>query len=154
MLEALTALVCLIPALQKREEGDRAGLVFERTAVCLLGAQIGWEMLLQYPYIRTFMTSFVSLEQVLCAVFLMVIVVRGCLKAKRWWPVPVTVMLLGISAFFQFFRDNKIELPESWEWAMENAWTISLTAFLLISAALIFTGLKAVAPAGRTEEKK
>ena len=64
VLEALTALVCLIPALQKREEGDRAGLVFERTAVYLLGAQIGWEMLLQYPYIRTFMTSFVSLEQV------------------------------------------------------------------------------------------
>ena len=153
VLEALTALVCLIPALQKREEGDRAGLVFERTAVCLLGAQIGWEMLLQYPYIRTFMTSFVSLEQVLCAVFLMVIVVRGCLKAKRWWPVPVTVVLLGISAFFQFFRDNKIELPESWEWAMENAWTISLMAFILISAALIFTGLKAVVPAGRTEEK-
>ena len=145
LFEALTALACLVPALRKPAEGERDGLVFERTAVCLLGAQICWEMLLQYPYIRTFVTSFVSLEQVLCAVFLLALVIRGCVKAKRWWPVPVTAALLGISAFFQFYRDNKIDFPEEgWEWALEHAGTISLVAFFLVSAALIFTGLKAV----------
>lgn len=140
-LEALTALACLIPALRKKGDGERDGLAFERTAVCLLGAQIGWEMLLQYPYIRTFITSFVSLEQVFCAILFMALVIRGCVKGKRWQPVPVTAALLGISAFFQFFRDNKIETE--WEWATENAWTISLAAFVLISAGLIVTGLKA-----------
>ena len=142
VLEALTALLCLIPALRKSRNGEREGLVFERTAVCLLGAQIGWEMLLQYPYIRTFLTSFVSLEQVFCAILLMVLVIRGCVKGRRWWPVLVTALLLGISAFFQFFRDNKIEIE--WEWALDNAWTISLIAFALISTGLIFTGLKAL----------
>lgn len=142
VLEALTALVCLIPALRRGRDGDREGLVFERTAVCLLGAQAGWEMLLQYPYIRTFLTSFVSLEQVFCAVLLLALILRGCAKSGKWLPVPAALAMLGISAFFQFFRDNKIET--SWEWAADNAWTISLAAFALVSAGLIFIGLKAV----------
>ncbi len=147
VLEALTALVCLIPALRPVRETDRDGLVFERTAVCLLGAQTGWEMLLQYPYVRTLMTSFVSLEQVFCAVILLVLVIRGCTKNHKWLTVLWTVLLLGASAFFQFFRDNKIEFPEEgWEWLPDHAGTISVIAFLLISAALIWTGLKAVSP--------
>ena len=142
VLEALTALVCLIPALRRGRDGDREGLVFERTAVCLLGAQAGWEMLLQYPYIRTFLTSFVSLEQVFCALLLLALILRGCAKSGKWLPVPAALAMLGISAFFQFFRDNKIET--SWEWAADNAWMISLAAFALVSAGLIFIGLKAV----------
>ena len=151
VLEALTALICLIPALRRSRDGERAGLTFERTAVCLLGAQICWEMLKQYPYIRSFVTSFVSLEQVFCAVFLMVLVVRGCVKGRRWLPVPLTAVLLGASAFFQFYKDNKIEalFEEGMEWWLENAGTISVIAFLLISAALIPVGLKAVAPPRR-----
>ena len=141
VLEALTALVCLVPALRNRE-GDWDGGVFARTAVCLLGAQIGWEMLLQYPYVRTFFTSFVSLEQVFCAIFFMVILVAGCRKTKKWWAVAAAAGLMGVSAFFQFFRDNKIEIE--WEWAMDNAWTIALVAFVLVSAGLIVVGLKAV----------
>ncbi len=152
VLEALTALACLAPALRRRKDGERDGLVFERTAVCLLGAQICWEMLKQYPYIRSFVTSFVSLEQVFCAVFLMVLVVRGCVKGRRWLPVPLTAALLGASAFFQFYKDNKIEalFEEGMEWWLENAGTISVIAFLLISAALIPVGLKAVAPPRRS----
>lgn len=145
-LEALTAFACLVPALRRKTEGERDGIVFERTAVCLLGAQIGWEMFLQYPYIRTFIRSFVSLDQVFCAVMLLVLVIRGCVLGKRWWPAAATVVLLGGSAFFQFFRDNKIEFPETWEWMMENAWTVAMIAFVLISAALIPAGLKAIAP--------
>ena len=141
VLEALTALVCLVPALRKRE-GDWDGGVFARTAVCLLGAQIGWEMLLQYPYVRTFFTSFVSLEQVFCAIFFMVILIAGCRKTKKWRTIPMALGLMGVSAFFQFFRDNKIEIE--WEWALDNAWTIALVAFVLVSAGLIWVGLKAV----------
>ena len=156
VLEALTALVCLVPALRGPVSGEREGRVFERTAVCLLGAQICWEMLLQYPYIRTFITSFVSLDQVVCAILLMVLIVRGCTKSKRWGTVPAAVLLLGLSAFFQFFRDNKLEFifEEGWEWALEHAQTISLASFLLISAALILTGLKAVAPGYAEKTKK
>ena len=113
-----------------------------QSAACLLGAQIGWEMLLQYPYVRTFFTSFVSLEQVFCAVFFMVILVVGCRKTKKWRTIPMALGLMGVSAFFQFFRDNKIEIE--WEWALDNAWTIALVAFVLVSAGLIVVGLKAV----------
>lgn len=155
-LEALTALVCLIPALRKPQGGERDGLVFERTAVCLLGAQICWEMLLQYPYVRTFWFSFVSLEQLLCAILLLVLVIRGCVRSRKWWPAAVTVVLLGISAFFQFYRDNKIEVffEEGMEWFLENAGTISLIAFLLISAALIPVALRAVSAPARRNPKK
>ena len=150
-LEALTALACLVPALRGKAAGERDGIVFERTAVCLLGAQIGWEMFLQYPYIRTFIRSFVSLDQVFCAVMFLGIVIRGCVLGKRWLPAAVTALLLGASAFFQFFRDNKIEIPESWEWMTENVWTVSMIAFVLISAGLVWAGWRAVSP-GKAEK--
>ena len=154
-LEALTAPACLVPALRKAKDGDRDGLVFERTAVCLLGVQTGLEMLLQYPYVRPFLTSFVSLEQVFCAVLLLALVIRGCMRSGRWGTLPVTALLLGISAFFQFFRDNKIELPEEgWEWALDHAGTIALAAFALVSAALVMTGLKAVSPENGKKRKE
>ena len=146
VLEALTALACLVFALKQQGKESRPGLIFEKTAVCLLGAQIGWEMLLQYPYVRSFYFSFVSLEQVLCAVLFAFFVIRGCVKNKKWWPVPVMLALLGCSAFFQFMRDNKIEFiyNEGWEWLAENVWRISNGAFILISAGLIAAGLGAL----------
>ena len=141
VLEALTALFCLVPALKQPGEQDRAGLVFDRTAVCLLGAQVGWEMLLQYPYIRSFYFSFVSLEQLFCFILLLALVIIGCVRNRKWLPIPVTLVLMGISAFFQFFRDNKIEVEN--EWILEHMWTISTIAFLLVSAGLIAAGLAA-----------
>ena len=148
VLEALTALVCLVFALKWAGKADRTGLVFEKTAVCLLGAQAGWEMLLQYPYVRSFYWSFVSLEQVLCAVLFVVLAVRGCVRNRKWGPVPVMLALFGCSAFFQFLRDNKIEFifNEGWEWLADNAWTVSDIAFVLISVGLVFTGLWALRP--------
>ena len=145
VLEALTALACLIFALKQQGKAGRPGLIFEKTAVCLLGAQIGWEMLLQYPYVRSFYFSFVSLEQVLCAVLFLILVICGCVRNRKWWPVPVLLALFGCSAFFQFLRDNKIEFifNEGWEWLAENVWTISNIMFILISAGLIAVGLGA-----------
>ena len=56
---------------------------------------------------------------------------------------------------FQFFRDNKIELPEEgWEWALDHAGTIALAAFALVSAALVMTGLKAVSPENGKKRKE
>lgn len=146
VLEALTALACLVPALRAGREGEPDGQAFRRTAIWLLGAQIFWEMLLQYPYTRAFITSFVSLEQVFCAVMLLGIVISGCIRNRRWEPIPVFLALLGCSAFFQFFRDNKIEFvfEEGWEWAVENAEAIAFAAFFLISAGLTAVGLWAV----------
>ena len=143
-LEAAWALICLIPALRTVPERD--GAVFTRTAVWLLGAQIGFETLTQYPYIRTFIYSFVSLEQVLCAVLLLALVIPACIRNRKWAPAAATAALLGLSAFFQFYRDNKIELffEEGWEWALENTKAISTAAFVLISAGLVWAGDRAL----------
>lgn len=147
-LMAVTALACLIPALRPGDGEKREGDIFRRTAVCLLSAQIFLEMLLQYPFIRTFITSFVSLEQVLCAVLLLAITVRGCVRNRKWTPAAAIILLLGVSAFFQFYRDNKIPFvfEEGWEWALENARTISITAFFLVSAGLAAAGFAALRP--------
>ena len=147
-LEAVWALVCLIPALGARRAGDRDGGAFARTAVWLLGAQIGFEMFLQYPFIRCFMRSFVSLDQVFCAVLLVILVVMGCVRNKKWWPLPVVLALLGLNAVFQFYRDNKITFFEEngWMWFVDNAVTVSRYVFAAISAALIPVSLRALEP--------
>ena len=146
VLEALWALVCLVPALQGRKTESREGDTFRRTAVWLLGAQIGFEMLLTYPYIRSFYTSFVSLEQILCAILFMVIAVCGCRRNRNWKPVIVSVALLLLSMLFQFYRDNKIVIifEEGWEWALDNKEAISRTMFLLISVGLILAGERSI----------
>ena len=140
VLEAAWALVCLVPALRTKQVRDR-------TAVWLLGAQMGFETLLQYPYIRSFMTSFVSLEQVLCAVLLLGIVVPRCIRGRKWLPLAAVLLLAGASVFFQFYRDNKIEFlfEEGWEWALDHASTISLIAFGLVSIGLAADGFAAAA---------
>ena len=150
-LMAAAALACLIPALRRGNGEEREGDVFRRTAVCLLSAQIFLEMLLQYPFIRTFITSFVSLEQVLCAILLLVIAVRGCVRNRKWLPAAVIIALLGVSAFFQFYRDNKIPFvfEEGWEWALENARTISTAVFFLVSVGLTAAGFAALRPSSR-----
>lgn len=148
VLEAAWALVCLVPALRTKQVRD--GNVFIRTAVWLLGAQMGFETLLQYPYIRSFMTSFVSLEQVLCAVLLLGIVVPRCIRGRKWLPLAAVLLLAGASVFFQFYRDNKIEFlfEEGWEWALENAETIASAAYLLIGAGMVWAGDRAVRETG------
>ena len=155
-LEALWALICLIPALGARRAEDRDGDVFARTSVWLLSAQIGFEMYLQYPFIRPFLRSFVSLDQVMCAILLVILAVTGCVRNKKRWPVPAILLLLGLNAFLQFYRDNKITFlweAESLQWFAENAVTVSRYVFFLISAALIPIGLKAISSPGAAGEK-
>ncbi len=156
VLEALTALVCLAAALRFRKNPDnREGILFEKTAVCLIGAQIGWEMLLQYPYARTFLISFISLEQVLWAVILLIVEIRRSRKNGSACPAVRTVLLYGLSAFFQFFRDKPYlftrYLPEAAEaWLQERMDAVSLIVFVLISACLILAGLRGAARPERT----
>ena len=149
-LEAVWALICLIPALKTSGETQPGG-VMARTAVWLLGAQIGFEMFLQYPFSRSFYTSFVSLDQVVCAIVLAVLVVRGCARNKKWWPLPVTLLLMGLNALFQFYRDNKLTFlwQEGLQWFAENAVEVSRYAFVLLSAALILVSLQALTPKKR-----
>ena len=152
-LEALWALVCLIPALRAKRPEERDGAVFARTAVWMLGAQIGFELYLKYPFDRCFYISFISLDQVFCAILLVILVTAGCARNRKWWPLPVTLALLGLNAFMQFYRDNKITFfwEEGWEWFAENAVAVSRCVFCPLSIALIAVGLKALSPRGKTK---
>ena len=82
---------------------------------------------------------------------LAVLVVRGCARNKKWWPLPVTLLLMGLNALFQFYRDNKLTFlwQEGLQWFAENAVVVSRYAFVLLSAALILVSLQALAPKKR-----
>ena len=154
VLMAAAALACMGFALRTEQKETAEGDIFRRTAVCLLSAQIFLEMLLQYPYIRSLVTSFVSLEQVLCGAALLWIIIRGCIRNRKWLPAAAAAALMGVSAFFQFFRDNKIPFvfEEGWEWALDHASTISIVAFLLVSIGLAAAGFAALRPAVRRRD--
>ena len=128
--------------------------MFRRTAVCLLSAQVGWETVLMYPYLRSFLFSFVSLDQLICAAALLAAEIAGCVRNRRWWTIPATLCLMGLSALFQFFRDDKVAFMLESEWLSSNKETICPVVYILISAALIPIALKAVTPRAGKESGK
>ena len=105
---------------------------------------VGWVVITGFAPLTV---SFAE-ELVTVPALFVILVIRGCVRNRKWGPVPVVLALFGCSAFFQFLRDNKIEFifNEGWEWLADNAWTISDIAFVLISVGLVFTGLWALRP--------
>ncbi len=107
-LEALAALIIsLVFALRKREDLI-PGLRMERTVFYLCVAQIFFESLRN----QCMRWGFVRIEQVLCGVTAVGLIVYGCLKSegskgfKRFWPALCSLLCIAILVLVEFGLDK------------------------------------------------
>ena len=107
-LESLAALiVALIFALRKREELI-PGLPMERTVFYLCVPQIFFESLRN----QSLRWGFVRIEQVLCGVTVVGLIVYGCLQAKengglkRFWPACCSLLCVALIVLVEFGLDK------------------------------------------------
>ena len=137
-LEALTALLCALWLTAAGRKQSRAEDRFVKSCVVLCGAQLFLEMLadLWIPFI----ISFIHMDQVICAVILLAIVIRGTVRSKKAGPVIATVLLLGLNALTQFIQDKPYLLPLL---NGVDVGSLALIVFALCSAGLIAAGLRA-----------
>ena len=136
-LEALAALCCALWLVITERGKQGTNLHFEKACIVLCGAQLFLEMLVTNYWIP-FIISFIHLEQVLCAVILLVTVVRISLRIKKAGPVVVTVLLMGLNALMQFVQDKPylFPLPEG-----SDVGGLAVIVFALCSAGMIVAGL-------------
>ena len=134
-LMALSALLCALwLALSKRPEPT--GCRFERTVFVLCAGMIFLEMLCTTSSWIPFIISFIHLEQVLCGIILLVLMVRRTLRIKKAGPLIVTALLLGLNALMQFVQDKPylFPLPENTDIALLAVVVFALTAAGVIAA--------------------
>lgn len=131
MLEAVTAIIVTVLALVLLCKKQPDGLLLERVLYMLCVPQVLCEQL------RTMTMSwgFVRVEQVLCAVILLALMVRNCYKnqvaekarvTSAWWPAAVTVLMIGIVTAMEFAIDGKIQLP------LPLVWTLFIGALVVL----------------------
>ena len=139
-LEALTALLCAMWLFFSGRKRAGYGGQFEKACVVLCAVQLFMEMLVA-NYFIPFIISFIRMDQVLCAVILLILVIRGSVRNKKAGPVVVTVLLIGLNALMQFIQDKPylFSLPEG-----TDVGTLAVIVFALCSAGLIAAGLLAV----------
>ena len=136
-LEALAALLCALWLfLSGRKKGP--GTQFRKACIVLCSVQLFLEMLV-FNYWIPFIISFIHLDQVLCAVILLILVIQGCVRNKKAGPAVVTVLLFGVNAFMQYVQDKPyvLSLPDSLD-----VRALALAVFALCSAGLIAAGLR------------
>lgn len=136
-LEAVAAICCaawLLVGGKKQEGMDRQ---FEKACIVLCSVQLFLEMLIVNYWIP-FIISFVHLDQVLCAVILLILVIRLSVRIKKAGPAIVTALLMGLNALMQYVQDKPylFPLPESAE-----VGTLAVIVFALCSAGMIAAGL-------------
>ena len=146
-LEALAALLCalwLFLSGRKRQDGF-AGQ-FRKAVIVLCSAQLFLEMLIVNYWIP-FIISFIHLDQVICAVILLILVIRLSVRIKKAGPAIVTALLMGLNALMQFVQDKPylFPLPES-----VDAGTLAIIVFALCSAGMIAAGVRA---AGKNQSR-
>ena len=132
-LEALAALLCALwLAVTERKKAEQ-GRQFAKACAVLCAVQLFLEMLITNYWIP-FIISFIHLEQVLCAVILLVLMIRICRRIKKAGPVVVTVLLMGLNALMQFVQDKPylFPLPEG-----TDAGSLAVIVFALCSAGMI-----------------
>lgn len=133
-LEALAALLCALWL--KGTEGRREvpGFRFEKAAWMLCSLQLFLEMLCTASSWIPFFISFIHFEQVLCAVILLVLMIRRTARIKKAGPLILTVLMLGLNALMQFVQDKPylFPLPEG-----TNLAALAVTVFALTAAGLI-----------------
>ena len=136
-VSTLSALAALLVALWLLLTGKKAavpGLRFEKAAWMLCAAQLFLEMLCTTSSWIPFVISFIHYEQVLCAVILLVIMIRRTVITKKAGPLILTVLMIGLNALMQFVQDKPylFPLPEGTDLA-----TLSVVVFALTSAGLV-----------------
>ena len=139
-LEALTALLCALWLFLSSRKRTGFGGQFEKACVVLCAVQLFLEMLVVNYWIP-FIISFIRLDQVLCAVVLLILVIRGCVRNQKAGPAVVTVLLIGLNGFMQFVQDKPylFPLPEG-----TDVSTLAMIVFALCSVGLVAAGLRAV----------
>ena len=138
-LEALAALLCALwLSLSGRKRAECSGQ-FEKACVVLCAVQLFLEMLVVNYWIP-FIISFIRMDQVLCAVVLLILVIRGCVRNQKAGPAVVTVLLIGLNGLMQFVQDKPylFPLPEG-----ADIGTLAIIVFALCSAGLVAAGLRA-----------
>ena len=139
-LEAIAAAGCAVWLLisEKRQAGVKGA--FEKACIVLCSLQLFLEMLIVNYWIP-FIISFIHLDQVICAVILLILVIRLSVRIKKAGPAIVTALLMGLNALMQFVQDKPylFPLPES-----VDAGTLAIVVFALCSAGMIAAGVRAV----------
>ncbi len=115
MLEAALALICAIVSLSVSHKGRFApGRVFFHTAFFLALPQIFVERMLN----QCMRWGFVRVEQMMCALVVLAVILYACVKCKtRWAYLPVAMVFLcaGGIIWLEFTLDNKapfgLDLP-------------------------------------------
>lgn len=136
MLSALFALAVFAVFLLRRKERPIPGLRLERTAFYLCLPQIFTESLRS----DSITWGFVRCEQILCAVCLLLLLIRGCSLAgergflKAWWPVLVFSLCVGLLVFIEFNLDRNY-VPLS----MAGNYIVMWAVLLVIAACEIFS---------------
>ncbi len=149
-LEALTAAGCAVWLYTVRGRQEAVtGRRFEQTVVILCGAQLFLEMLTVYYWIP-FIISFIHLEQVLCALILLMLQIPRAVKTKKAGPLAGVVLMLGLNALMQFAQDKPylFPIPTGWDVA-----TLATVVFALTAVGSIVLGLKGLAVARDTQSK-
>ena len=124
LLEALCAALAVIPVLLSARHAA-PGTVAARALFLLLIPQILLEQFRTGHYMRWRM---LRLEQVVCAVFGLIVLVLLCREARKsrgfspaaaWLPVPLYLLAVGVIVVIQFVLDGKLfELPEAVSWCI------------------------------------
>ena len=133
-LMALAALLCALWLLLTERRTEAPGLRFEKTVFALCAAHLFLEMLCTTSSWIPFIISFIHLEQVYCAVIILVIMIRRTVRNKKAGPLIVTVLLLGLNALMQFMQDKPYLFPLP---GGTDIGTVALIVFALISAGLM-----------------
>lgn len=133
-LEALFALLCALWLKLSEKRAAAPGCRFETAVWMLCAAQMFLEMLCTTSSWIPFIISFIHLEQVLCAVVLLAVMIRRTVRIKKAGPLIATVLLLGLNALMQFVQDKPylFPLPEGTDIA-----TLAVIVFALTAAGLI-----------------
>ena len=132
-LEALAALLCALWLAVTERKKAEPGRQLAKTCAVLCAGQLFLEMLITNYWIP-FIISFIHLEQVLCAVILLVLMIRICRRIKKAGPAVVAVLLMGLNALMQFVQDKPylFPLPEG-----TDAGSLAVIIFALCSAGMI-----------------
>ena len=138
-LMALAALLCALWLGLTGRRPAAPGFRFETAVWVLCSVQLFLEMLCTTSSWIPFIISFIHLEQVLCAVILLVMMIRRTVRDKKAGPLIATVLLLGLNALMQFVQDKPylFPLPEG-----TNIATVAIIVFALTSAGLIAVWLR------------